>query len=652
MCGFVGTLQWDRSRPIDEHRLQRQLETLRNRGPDGGGLYFGPGVGFGHRRLSVLDLSGGGQPMVDPTGRYVILYNGEIYNEPELRRTLAAEGYTFRTTCDTETLLYALIHWDSACIARLNGMFAFAFYDCREHRLLLARDQMGEKPLFYYQDRERILFASEPKALLEDPTVPRDLNGASVLSYFQMAYVPGPESLFQGIRKLPPAGILEAQSGSIEQRRYWTPKPVGTTEPAKSEASQVEALRDLLDDAVRIRLRADVPVGVFLSGGIDSAAIVASASRYVKEPLRTHTIRFHDPQLDEGMRAESVAQHFGTDHQSEYLPDPTLETLEALARVYDEPFADASMIPTYALSAHTRTRVVVALSGDGGDELFAGYHHYVENLWTDSLRHRLPLFASPVWLKSALEAVHRESDRFGKYSRTVRLLCRVGMSPKQAVMSNHIGEPWRGVRLLRPDFVSSLPSPKSADAGVWRDDLDLLTSMRLFDMQTYLPDDILVKVDRASMAHGLELRSPFLDPRIVAWSLSMPSSAHLERDNKKRLLKAALRGRIPDSVLSAPKRGFRTPIDQWMRGPLKSAFESRILSHPSPGYGLIKPKILRRAWKAHLSGQRDFGNLLFLLLMFQLCIERLFGPRFSAPETPFEAADVHILRAPDHGFGP
>ena len=430
MCGIVGVYSFDRRRPIDRSLLARQTDTIAHRGPDDGGLWVGDGVGLGHRRLSIIDVGGGHQPMWDIEERIGVIFNGEIYNYRELRHELEPKGHRFKTDSDTETIIHAYREWGDACIERFRGMFALAVFDRTKRTMLLARDRMGKKPLYWYRDRERLIFASEIKAIVEDPTVPRVVDPTSVIDFFAYNYVPGPTTIFQGIQKLP-AGHLMVLSGEHQSVRSYWDVDFSKLDSSRSLEASVEALDETLQESVRLRLRSDVPLGAFLSGGIDSSLIVALMAEQSERAVKTHTIGFSEDGYDERGFAKETATLFSTDHQEKVVAVDALDVIDRLSWFYDEPFGDSSAVPTYYLSGATRDRVTVSLSGDGGDENFAGYRRYVFAMYEDEVRSRVPSLIRK-GLVSPLARMYPKADYLPRFLRAKSTLTNLGVSHERA----------------------------------------------------------------------------------------------------------------------------------------------------------------------------------------------------------------------------
>ena len=456
MCGLVGVYHFDRAHPVDRALLIAQTDTLIHRGPNDGGVWVGDGIGLGHRRLAIIDLSPGGhQPLFHASGRWCVVFNGEIYNYRELKLELESAGHRFRTESDTETLLYGFLEWGERCVERFNGMFAFAIYDRETHRLFLGRDRLGKKPLYYYRDRERVVFASELKAILRDPGVPRQIEATAVADYHALAYVPAPKTIFKQINKLPAAHTLICSRDEWRLSEYWD---VDFSQPEldRTEDQHADELLGLLTDAVRLRLRSDVPLGAFLSGGVDSSAIVAvMAELSPNRPVLTNSIGFDVQRFDERVYARQVAKRFRTDHREQVLSPEAGHVVKQLSWFYDEPFGDSSAVPTYYLCEMTRQHVTVALSGDGGDELFAGYYHYRDALWASGVRAKLP-----PWLRTAALTPLRHLFHLSRYSPRAfgynTLAWRAAQDEQRSDYDSLLPQPRRFREMLGRDFLAAL----------------------------------------------------------------------------------------------------------------------------------------------------------------------------------------------------
>jgi len=616
MCGIAGEVHSDRSQPGDRERVQRMADALQHRGPDGQGVHAGPGYALGHRRLAIVDLDGGAQPMEDGTGELWITFNGEIYNHQELRGELEAAGYRFRSRSDTEVLLHGYRAWGERLPERLVGMFAFAIYDERRAELFAARDRIGQKPLYYAQTPAGLSFASEIKALLVRGDVGRALQPESVAQFFCLRYVADPDTIFAGVHKLPPAHWMRYSAGTLEQQRYWQLSFANTRGSDVEEIG--ERVLEVLDDAVGARLMSDVPLGAFLSGGVDSFAVVDSMARMTSTPVIACGIGFDDPRFDELEHIRDAATACRADLHESVLRVGDMLALDWFADTFDEPFADSSAIPTYHVSVLARRHVTVALSGDGGDESFGGYRRYRFDDRENTLRARLP---RAVW--QVLGALYPKFDYLPRWLRFKRTLQNLALDPAEAYA--------RSVSASLPEEVAPLLCGAVRAAGreglapvvaAYRagDGPDPLARAAATDFATYLPGDILTKVDRASMAVSLEVRAPFLDHRLVELAAAIPSPLKLQGHQTKGLLRRALRPRLGDRVMSRPKKGFSVPLRRWMAGALGTELDLALQSGRVGDWldiGAVRSMLAR-----HRSGQRDHGELLWAVLVFDRFVAR------------------------------
>ncbi len=622
MCGIVGVFHFERDRPVDPARLARQLDTIVHRGPDGGGIWVEGGVGLAHRRLSIIDLGGGAQPMFDATARYVTTFNGEIYNYRELREELAQRGRVFRTDSDTEVLLAAYAEWGPACVERFIGMFAFAIVDREAHSLFLARDRLGKKPLYVYRDEGRVVFASELKALAADPMVPRRIDATSVADYAAVGYVPAPKTIYRDVQKLPGGWLAIADDKGFRQRQYWDVDM--TPDLSTSMDTHAAKLRELIDDATRLRLRADVPLGAFLSGGVDSTAVVGVMSELAREaggePPFTQTIGFTVARFDERKYAREAAERFGTRHHERVLAPEAGLLAQQLSWFFDEPFADSSAVPTYMLCDVTRENVTVALSGDGGDELFTGYQHYQTARWTDRIHDRLPDLvwrAASTPLRHLLHATRYVPSAY-HWNRT---LFRASQSRDRNAYNNHIFGPWRWKEIVSSELLDALgdyePFETVAHQYARAGTADLVSRMQYADIKGFMCEDILAKVDRMSMAHALEVRCPLLDHRVVEYAAHIPPLANLEGGGSKLALKKAIEDLVPASFFEREKQGFAIPVDDWFRTGLKDMARELLVAPGGARSGLLGRLKMRRLYEEHQRGLAH-GHQLWMATMLEL----------------------------------
>src|SRR5712691_8095711 len=643
MCGIAGMIDWRAATSADTLRSigEAMIETVRHRGPDAGDVWVEAegGVVLGQRRLAIIDLSpGGAQPMHSADRRYVITFNGEIYNYRDIRRELQAAGRSTRGESDTEVLLEACALWGvEAAIERAVGMFAFALWDRKTRSLTLARDRLGIKPLYYAATPERVIFASQLKAFRAAPDWRPTIDDDAVVGYLRHAYIAQPRTIYREAEKLAPGHILTLRAGAPSAPKcFWDLRAIAVAgqrrnDPAPDANEAIERLDALLRDSVGLRMIADVPLGAFLSGGIDSSTVVALMQAHSSRPVKTFSIGFHESGYDEAQCAKQVAAHLGTDHTEFYVePRHALDVIPRLADWFDEPFADSSQIPTYLVSELTRKHVTVALSGDGGDELFAGYNRY---LWAARLARAMKLVPRPLRGASAaaLRALAPESWNrlFAFVPASWRPALPGDKLHKIATLLDH-PEPDAIYRRLvsqweRPDEIAAAglePRGPLWDSTIAYDFPDLVPRMQFLDMVTYLPDDILTKVDRATMAVGLEGRVPLLDHRVVAYSWSLPPGFKLCGGQGKWLLRRVLDRYVPKPLIDRPKMGFGVPIDAWLRGPLREWAEQLLAPARLASYGFVRVEPVRRAWHEHLRGSRIWQYPLWTVLMLQAWRER------------------------------
>ncbi len=643
MCGITGFWSPD-GLNADEARctLTTMTDAIRHRGPDDGGEWIDPasGVALGSRRLSIIDLSPTGhQPMVSASGRLVIVFNGEIYNFQELRRQLIALGHGFRGRSDTEVLLTGIEHWGvRGTLERCNGMFAFAVWDRQQRVLQLARDRAGEKPLYYGWLDGTFLFGSELKSLRPHPAFRGRVDRDAVALFLRHGYVPSPHSIYLGVNKLPPGSLLSINADAVgreaQPTAYWSVRAAaeqGTADPFRGDAREaVEELQRLLHDAVGIRMEADVPLGAFLSGGVDSSCIVALMQAQRTQPVKTFTIGFREQAHDEARDAAAVAQHLGTQHTELYLtPADALAVIPRLPTLYDEPFADTSQIPTYLVSQMARQHVTVCLSGDGGDELFGGYrrHHLGPMLWHAIRAMPLPLrrttgrMLAPGRRSSGrLEAYANRVTRVltGKRSLLERARQAAEILPLESPerLYHYMMSLWKHPREIVPGACEELVP--ATDPG-YRANVGAVTAniMMYLDCVGYLPDDILVKLDRASMGVSLETRVPLLDHRVIEFAWRLPLGLKLRRGTGKWVLRQVLDKYVPRRLVQRPKRGFHMPIADWIRGPLRDWAEALLDERRLRDSGMFQPQPIRQKWSQHLTGETRWDYELWTVLMFQ-----------------------------------
>lgn len=628
MCGVVGIFDLHGSAAIDRELLSRMNESQFHRGPDEGGLHTEPGVGFGHRRLSIIDLSSGQQPLFNEDRSVVVVYNGEIYNYRELAKELKVRGHVFRTHCDTEVIVHAWEEWGDRCVTYFRGMFAFALWDRNKQTLFLARDRLGIKPLYYAElDDGQFIFGSELKSLLCHPRLRREIDPFAVEEYFAFGYIPEPRSIYQQVKKLPPAHSLKLCRGksSATPKEYWdvpfTPVKVG------NEADIQHELIERLREAVDIRLVAEVPLGAFLSGGVDSSAIVALMAKLNPHvPVNTCSIGFRDPKYNETEFAKIVSDRYQTNHYQERVDTDDFDLIDTLAEMYDEPYADSSAIPTFRVCELARKRVTVALSGDGGDENFAGYRRHRWHMNEEKIRSRLPQFVRG-HLFGFLGRYYPKLDQAPKIFRaksTFQALARDSISAYMHSMSivyDDLRTP-----LFSECFKNKLDGYKAEE--VFRHHLsraptdEPLSLIQYLDTKTYLPGDILTKVDRASMAHALEVRVPILDHKFVEWVSGLAPDIKLRGGEGKYIFKKALETYLPDSILYRQKMGFAVPLVDWFRGPLRERVRTALTSKHLEETGIFNMPFIRKILDDNERGHREHSAAIWSLLMFEAFLRK------------------------------
>lgn len=635
MCGIAGIVT-ARAANVDQRVLTAMRDVQRHRGPDEAGIWLGEGVGFGHRRLSIIDLAHGRQPMVDAAVGLALVYNGELYNFRELQAELEADGLVFASHSDTEVLLRAWQRWGEACLPRLVGMFAFAVWDMRARRIFLARDPIGIKPLYYGFTRHGdCVFASELKGLLAHPGVTREVDPAALEDYMAFGYVPDPKCIYRGVHKLPAGHWLSWRAGDAEPvpQQYWdVPFRV---DGAISAADAVAELRRRVDASVASQMIADVPLGAFLSGGVDSSAVVASMARASRDPVRTCSIGFDHAGFDETVYARAVAARLHTQHFEQRVDVDDHSLLDTLAGIYDEPFADSSALPMYRVCQLARTQVTVALSGDGGDENFAGYRRYRLHAAESRLRARLP----PGLRKPVFGLAGRLYPKADWAPRPLR-----ARTTLQALARDDVAAYFESVTTTTTALRGQLYSTAFKRALQGYDALEVfreharraptdepLALAQYLDFKTWLPGDILTKVDRASMAHSLEVRVPLLDHQFVAWASSLPRRLKLHGGVGKYVFKKALEPELPREVLYRAKMGFSVPLATWLRGPLAARTRAALTTGAIATCGWFDAGVLERLLRQHASGRRDFSATLWKLLMLDAFLRRHQGGAAGPP---------------------
>jgi asparagine synthase (glutamine-hydrolysing) len=649
MCGIAGFVErCDSPSPLclDASRtlVHRMCDAIRHRGPDDEGVWTAAGVGLGMRRLSIIDLSTGHQPIHNEDESVWIVFNGEIYNYRELRAELEACGHRFYTATDTETIVHAYEQWGSAAIGRLRGMFGLAIWNSRDRSLLIARDRIGIKPMHYAVARDRLYFGSEIKSLLEAPDLSRDLDLDALDHYLSFLYTPRDQSIFQQVRKLPPGHLLTWKDGRLSIEQYWQ---LPADEAYRgSEADAVRDLRGVLVDAVRSHMISDVPLGAFLSGGVDSSMVVGLMAEASSARVKTFSIGFDVPEFDELEHARTVARHFGTDHHELVVKPDAIGILDRSVWHFDEPFADSSAIPTWYVSEMARQHVTVVLSGDGGDELFGGYDRYLphprvvafDRYSPRALRRVAAMAASrlPHGVRGKNFLRHISRDDQGRYLDAIRFY---SADEKESLLTPDVVSGLTGIargtrldpetRLARHfDRFAALPWP---------------SQMMRFDAETYLPEDVLTKVDRMSMAHSIESRVPLLDNEVIAFASALPAALKIKHGRRKHVLKEVAATLLPPAILNRRKQGFGVPLGSWFRGGLRELFADTLLSPVALQRGYFRPAFVRRIVNEHLAGKRDHTLRLWQLVVFErwyqqyVAAERSALP-LSAPAFPSTAA--------------
>lgn len=640
MCGIAGRVNFRSGAPVEAAQIASMCALIGHRGPDGQGVHCDGAVGFGHRRLAIIDLSPSGrQPMLTDDGDVVITFNGEIYNFQPLRHELEQRGHRFRSHSDTEVILAAYREYGDACVERLAGMFAFAVWDAPRRRLLIARDRLGKKPLHYRLDRDGVAFASEPKAFLADPGFVPAVNLQAVADYLNFQYVPAPLSAFTGVEKLPPAHTLVIENGNVTIRRYWR-LSFAPQRPALSDDQAEDELGEHMQRAVRRRLISDVPLGAFLSGGIDSGLIVSYMAECLDSPVRTFSIGFPEEEFNELPAARLVAEKYGTRHEQFVVRPRAAELLPQIVWHYGEPYADSSALPTYILSELTRRHVTVALNGDAGDENFAGYSRYLAVMLSSRLD-RIPRAARRA-LAGAAAAVSGLVPS-ALFQRGARFAARLADTPERryAALVMHF-DPAMKRRLCTPAFLEATAEHGYSyleQAFAASDAPTPLERALHADVQTYLPEDLLVKVDIATMAHGLEGRSPFLDHELMTFVATLPARFKVRGGEKKFLLRRLARRRLPPQLVQLPKKGFGVPIDSWLRQDLRETLRDALFDGRLAARGYFDMRVVQELFDQHASGRFAWHYQLWNLLMLELWHRMFIDTRPTAAPPRANIAD-------------
>lgn len=623
MCGIVGFVRNDQ-KPVDEQLLSRMCDAIRHRGPDEDGFYVNGPAGLAMRRLSIIDLKSGQQPIHNHDRSSWIVFNGEIYNYLELREKLEKLGHTFYTNSDTEAIVHAYDQFGADCPKHLRGMFAFAIWNERAQELFLARDRVGKKPLLYAHVNGNLIFGSEFSALLLHPEVSRDIQPEALDYYLSFMCIPAPLTAYKAIRKLEPGHWLRWRKGEIEQQRYWQPDFTKKLDISEEEAG--ERTVEILREAVRVRLMSEVPLGAFLSGGIDSSAVVALMAQESSERVKTFSIGFDEQDFSELHHARRIAEHVGAEHHEFIVRPDAVEVLPILVEHYGEPYADSSAVPTYYVARETRKHVTVALNGDGGDESFAGYERYIAMGLTEKYR-RVPSFLRESVIKETVNLIPSSPTKRSRLKSAKRLLEAVSLPRVDrythwvSVFNEQTKQPLYS-DFFRQQTQAANPTGLLAEWFKRANGIGILDAMLLTDQMTYLPNDLLVKVDIATMAVSLEARSPFLDHHVIEFAASLPQDLKLRRLTSKYLLKKVLRKLLPSENLNRRKMGFGVPIGHWFRGKMQPFLREVVLSEKAMRRGLFKPEAVRQLIELHARGERDYSHQLWTLLMLELWFNR------------------------------
>jgi len=617
MCGIAGWIDWNRSEPNGDS-LRAMTRRLRHRGPDGEGYYEKEGAHLGHRRLSIIDLQTGAQPLCNEDESVWIVFNGEIFNFQELRENLLERGHQFKTQGDTEVIVHLYEEYGDRCVDHLRGQFAFALWDVNDRRLLLARDRLGQKPLYYYHRGDQLFFASELKSLMCHPAVPRDIDLGALNAYLTYHYVPDPISIVQGVCKLPPAHVMSVDASGAQLERYWSPDYASKETIDEREA--IERLDALLEESVRLRMISDVPLGAFLSGGVDSSLVVAYMSRLSDRPIKTFTIGFDESSYDERRYARQVAERFGTEHHEFVVRSDAIESLDEILGYFDEPFADSSALPVYYLSQLTRQEVTVALNGDGADESFAGYRRYKGMM---GFRHYRRL---PSWLRAGALATAKicAATPIGQLQavRRVRDWDALATATDGEIYQRCMATPNDQRRMLLSEELRFCDANENfldiiAKEATRCPSSSLLDRVLFADQMTYLPGDLLVKADRMTMSHSLEARSPFLDHHVVDFAARLPERIKFRRGRQKHLLRRLLRRDFPRSFVDRRKQGFGVPLDKWFRDDLNEMMRESIEDSTLVEAGYLDRQAMRDVLAQHERGEANRQATLWGLLVLE-----------------------------------
>lgn len=629
MCGLVGVFDSRDKRSVDPALLDKMNQTLLHRGPDGGGTHVAPGIGLGHRRLSIIDLEGGIQPMFDESGDIAVVFNGEIYNFQDVAKELTDLGFTFRTHSDTEVIVHGWKAWGPDCVKRFRGMFAIALWDARSETLFLSRDRLGKKPLYYTELPDgMVAFGSELKAVTAYPGVALETDPKAVEDYMALGYVPDPKTIYKSVRKLPQAhNLIWKRGGRPQLQRYWQ---LDMTQRVNGKVEEIgEELIERLKEAVRLRMISDVPLGAFLSGGVDSSAVVALMAGLSDKPVNSYSVSVDDPAFDESSYAKAVAERYHAHHAVREIDPSSIDLVDRLIDFYDEPFGDSSAMPTFRVCAHAREGVTVALSGDGGDESMAGYRRYGLHHNVDHIRQMIPsALRRPVF--GTLGSLYPKMDWAPRFLRAKTTFQELALSASDAYFNvvSVVGDDMRN-RLYSGGFKGDLQGYSARDVlrGHFAEagDVDAVSQAQYADIHTYLPGKILVKVDRASMANSLEVRAPLLDHELIEWLASLDSSLKLHNGVGKYVFKRALEPYLPNDVLYRPKQGFTIPLARWFREDLRGRVASAVTSEVMMDSGYFDPDALRRLLDQHQSGRSDHSDVLWTLYIFDAFLHKAAG---------------------------
>lgn len=627
MCGIAGIYNFQYSQKVDHNLLRQMTDVMQHRGPDADGIYINGNIGLGHRRLSIIDLSEAGrQPMFSDDKRLAIVFNGEIYNYLDHRENLLKRGHTFHSRTDTEVIIYLYREYGEECVQYLRGMFAFAIWDEQKQQLFLARDRVGQKPLYYYCNGERFVFGSELKCLLEDPTIPKEINYEALNDYFLYLYIPSPKTIYKNIYKLPPAHYMICSREGIRAiQEYWDIS-FAHVEEGKDEEYFCEKLIEQFQEAVKIRLMSDVPLGAFLSGGVDSSGVVAMMAKSVNTPVITTSIGFEEKTFNELDYARIVSRQYQTDHFERIVKTDALGIIHDVVWHFDEPFADSSSVPTYYVSKHSREKVTVALSGDAGDENFAGYSKYPIDVMEETMRRYIPDWVKKSFI-TLLAKLYPQWDWLPRYLRAKFFLTNLIQSHARGFFrTNTFMTEETRVNLFSADLQQAINGydPFCVVEHFYNraDTDDPLSKVLYVDLKVLLPEDMLVKVDRMSMAHSLEVRSPILDHIFMEFVAAIPSRLKLNGQEKKYIFKKALTPYLPKEILYRKKQGFDSPLDSWFRNDLKGLLQETVLSSEALQRGFFNPSYLKKMWQQHQTRERNLGQNFWTLFMFELWYRR------------------------------